>query len=124
MSLCTGGDLMERVVRKRSYPASEAAVLVRSIVSAISYMHDLDVVHRDLKPENMVFETSAEDTKLLIMDFGISMILSKEEQEKHLMLLTTTCGTLGYMAAEIYRKTGHGKPVFVHVHRKIQDPMR
>lgn len=28
-------------------------------------------------------------------------------------LLTTTCGTPGYMAPEVFKKTGHGKPVDV-----------
>jgi len=27
-------------------------------------------------------------------------------------VLTTTCGTPGYMAPEIFKKTGHGKPVY------------
>lgn len=26
-------------------------------------------------------------------------------------LLTTTCGTPGYMAPEVFKKSGHGRPV-------------
>jgi len=34
-----------------------------------------------------------------------------DEEQFH--VLTTTCGTPGYMAPEIFNKTGHGKPVDV-----------
>lgn len=34
-----------------------------------------------------------------------------DEEQFH--VLTTTCGTPGYMAPEIFKKTGHGKPVYV-----------
>jgi calcium/calmodulin-dependent protein kinase I len=44
---------------------------------------------------------------LLIADFGLSRII--DEESFH--VLTTTCGTPGYMAPEIFRKSGHGKPV-------------
>lgn len=33
-----------------------------------------------------------------------------DEEQFH--VLTTTCGTPGYMAPEIFKKTGHGKPVY------------
>lgn len=32
--------------------------------------------------------------------------------EEAFHVLTTTCGTPGYMAPEIFKKTGHGKPVY------------
>jgi calcium/calmodulin-dependent protein kinase I len=43
----------------------------------------------------------------LIADFGLSRIM--DEEQFH--VLTTTCGTPGYMAPEIFKKTGHGKAV-------------
>ncbi|KAF9279809.1 hypothetical protein BGZ88_012542 [Linnemannia elongata] len=61
----------------------------------------------DLKPENLLFKTAAEDSELLIADFGLSRIMDQEKFH----LLTTTCGTPGYMAPEIFQKSGHGKPV-------------
>ncbi|KAG0299931.1 hypothetical protein BGZ97_003467, partial [Linnemannia gamsii] len=49
----------------------------------------------------------AEDSELLIADFGLSKIIDKDKFD----LLTTTCGTPGYMAPEVLQKSGHGKPV-------------
>jgi len=75
----------------------------------VAYLHDHGIVHRDLKPENLLFRTPEDNADLLIADFGLSRIM--DEEAFH--VLTTTCGTPGYMAPEIFKKTGHGKPVFV-----------
>ena len=76
---------------------------------AEDYLHDHGIVHRDLKPENLLFRTPEDNADLLIADFGLSRIM--DEEQFH--VLTTTCGTPGYMAPEIFKKTGHGKPVYV-----------
>jgi serine/threonine protein kinase len=65
-------------------------------------------IHTDLKPENLLFRTPENHAELLIADFGLSRII--DEEQFH--VLTTTCGTPGYMAPEIFKKTGHGKPVY------------
>ncbi|TFY62313.1 hypothetical protein EVG20_g6753 [Dentipellis fragilis] len=105
--LCTGGELFDRICAKGNYHEPDAAALVRTIMGAVKYLHDSGVVHRDLKPENLLFRTPAEDADIMIADFGLSRIM--EEEKFH--LLTEICGTPGYMAPEIFKKTGHGKPV-------------
>jgi serine/threonine protein kinase len=60
-----------------------------------------------LKPENILFKSKAEDADLMLADFGLSKVLDEE----NFSILTTTCGTPGYMAPEIFKKAGHGKPV-------------
>ncbi|CAZ83739.1 unnamed protein product [Tuber melanosporum] len=88
---------------------SDASDLIRATLSAVAYLHDHGIVHRDLKPENLLFRTAEDNSDLLIADFGLSRIM--DEEQFH--ILTTTCGTPGYMAPEIFNKTGHGKPVDV-----------
>ena len=107
--LALGGELFDRICRKGSYYESDAADLIRSVLSAVAYLHDHGIVHRDLKPENLLFRTPEDDADLLIADFGLSRIM--DEEQFH--VLTTTCGTPGYMAPEIFKKSGHGKPVYV-----------
>jgi len=102
-----GGELFDRICAKGSYYERDAGNLVRSITEAVEYLHQNGIVHRDLKPENLLFRTPAEDSDLLIADFGLSKIIDSEKFH----VLTTTCGTPGYMAPEIFKKTGHGKPV-------------
>ncbi|CAG8702684.1 7680_t:CDS:10, partial [Funneliformis caledonium] len=105
--LALGGELFDRICAKGSYFERDAAHLVRSITEAVAYLHDNGIVHRDLKPENLLFRTKSEDSDLLIADFGLSRIIDSEKFH----VLTTTCGTPGYMAPEIFKRTGHGKPV-------------
>ncbi|KAK3075590.1 Calcium/calmodulin-dependent protein kinase type I [Teratosphaeriaceae sp. CCFEE 6253] len=105
--LALGGELFDRICRKGSYYESDAAGLIRATLSAVAYLHDNGIVHRDLKPENLLFRTPEDNADLLIADFGLSRIM--DEEQFH--VLTTTCGTPGYMAPEIFKKSGHGKPV-------------
>ncbi|KAF9908664.1 hypothetical protein EC991_009592 [Linnemannia zychae] len=105
--LAEGGELFDRICSKGSYYEHDAAHLVQTICQGVAYLHSKEIVHRDLKPENLLFKTKAEDSELLIADFGLSKIIDKDKFD----LLTTTCGTPGYMAPEILQKSGHGKPV-------------
>ncbi|CAG8697048.1 170_t:CDS:2, partial [Racocetra persica] len=105
--LALGGELFDRICAKGSYYERDAANLIKSITEAVSYLHSNGIVHRDLKPENLLFTTADENSDLLIADFGLSRIIDSEKFH----VLTTTCGTPGYMAPEIFKKSGHGKPV-------------
>jgi len=105
--LCTGGELFDRICAKGNYYEADAASLVRTIFKAVKYIHDSGIVHRDLKPENLLFRTPQEEADIMLADFGLSRIMEEEK----LNMLTEICGTPGYMAPEIFKKSGHGKPV-------------
>jgi len=105
--LCVGGELFDRICERGSYYEQDAAHIVRTIVEAVVYLHAQNIVHRDLKPENLLFRDKTEESDLLIADFGLSRVVDDEK----MTALSTTCGTPGYMAPEIFKKTGHGKPV-------------
>ncbi|RPD60630.1 Pkinase-domain-containing protein [Lentinus tigrinus ALCF2SS1-6] len=107
--LCTGGELFDRICAKGNYYEEDAAALIRTIMGAVKYIHECGIVHRDLKPENLLFRTKDEDADIMIADFGLSRVMDDEKFH----LLTEICGTPGYMAPEIFKKTGHGKPVDV-----------
>jgi calcium/calmodulin-dependent protein kinase I len=63
-------------------------------------------VHRDLKPENILYRTSAEDSNIVIADFGIAKHLDTPEEQLH-----TLAGSIGYVAPEVLLNEGHGKKV-------------
>ncbi|KAI8049470.1 calcium/calmodulin-dependent protein kinase type I [Syncephalis plumigaleata] len=107
MDLASGGELLDRICQKGSYYETDAARLVYTITDVVAYLHSNDIVHRDLKPENLLFRTPEEDSDLLVADFGLSRIVEREKFH----LLTTTCGTPGYMAPEIFLKKGYGAEV-------------
>jgi calcium/calmodulin-dependent protein kinase I len=51
LELLTGGELFDRIVAKGSYSEKEASEVIKSVTSALQYLHDNGIVHRDLKPE-------------------------------------------------------------------------
>ena len=44
--LALGGELFDRICQKGNYFERDAAELVRTIVDAVSYLHDHGIVHR------------------------------------------------------------------------------
>lgn len=101
--LCTGGELFDRICAKGNYHEGDAADLVRVIMGSVQYIHSTGIVHRDLKPENLLFRTKDEDADIMIADFGLSRVMDEDK----LHLLTEVCGTPGYMAPEIFKKSGY-----------------
>jgi calcium/calmodulin-dependent protein kinase I len=105
MELVTGGELFDKIVEKGSYTESEASQLVRKIVSAVDYLHNLGIVHRDLKPENLLLKRADNDLEIAIADFGLSKIVGQQ------MMMQTACGTPSYVAPEVLNASGYGKEV-------------
>lgn len=68
MELCSGGDLYSQ----DPYVEDEAARIISSILSAVSYMHSKNVVHRDLKYENILFVSNSSRSEIKLIDFGLS----------------------------------------------------
>ncbi|CAO3614063.1 unnamed protein product [Cunninghamella echinulata] len=69
-------------------------------------MNMTQIIHRDIKPENLLFQTTDENANLMITDFGLSKILKNHDD-----ILTTACGTPGYVAPEVLLQKGYGRPV-------------
>ncbi|XP_033745274.1 calcium/calmodulin-dependent protein kinase type 1-like [Pecten maximus] len=104
MELVTGGELFDRIVEKGSYTEKDASSLIKQVLEAVDFMHELGVVHRDLKPENLLYYSPKEDSKIMISDFG----LSKTEDSG---IMATACGTPGYVAPEVLAQMPYGKEV-------------
>ncbi|XP_019746107.1 ribosomal protein S6 kinase alpha-5 isoform X3 [Hippocampus comes] len=102
LELLGGGELLERIRRKRHFSETEASGIMRKLVSAVSHMHDVGVVHRDLKPENLLFTDESESSEIKIIDFGFARLKPPDNQ-----LLKTPCFTLQYAAPEILKYDGY-----------------
>lgn len=66
LELLTGGELFDRIVKKGSYSEKEASEVIKSVTSALQYLHENGIVHRDLKPENLLYESAAEDSAIKV----------------------------------------------------------
>lgn len=109
LELLTGGELFDRIVKKGSYSEKEASEVIKSVTSALQYLHDNGIVHRDLKPENLIYLSSAEDSAIKITDFGLAKYRNGTVSGGGDM--TTACGTPGYVAPEVLKNEPYGKAV-------------
>ena len=51
LELLTGQELLARLRKMERFTESEAADIMRQLVSAVRFLHEKRIVHRDLKPE-------------------------------------------------------------------------
>lgn len=100
-----GNELFDRIVDRGSYTENDASRIIRQVLEAVKYLHDLNIVHRDLKPENLLFDTPEEDSDIKVADFGLSKLVSEGAQ------LKSACGTPNYIAPEILLQEGYGKSI-------------
>lgn len=96
MEYLQGGELFDKVEQLGRFGEDQAAETVRQLCSAVAYMHAMRITHRDLKPENFVYDRPG-SRHLKLIDFGFSKHLEAGEDT-----LSRTCGTLRYMAPEIF----------------------
>mmetsp|Transcript_7128 Transcript_7128/g.7821 ORF Transcript_7128/g.7821 Transcript_7128/m.7821 type:complete len:359 (+) Transcript_7128:45-1121(+) len=105
MELVSGGELFDKIVEREQYNESDAKKVMHELFSALEYLHKKGIVHRDLKPENLLLLNDKEDSPIKLADFGLSRVYTEE------MLMSTACGTPGYVAPEILNAEGYDKEV-------------
>jgi serine/threonine protein kinase len=108
-----------------SYSEKVAKGLVKQIVSAVAYLHELNIAHRDIKPtyeqistnnkRNITFRFYSQYRNLLLAspgsneiklaDFGLSKILGPDS------MMQTACGTPIFVAPEVLSGEGYDKSV-------------
>ncbi|KAK2949020.1 putative Calcium/calmodulin-dependent protein kinase type 1 [Blattamonas nauphoetae] len=95
MEYAEGGELFDRIVEVGAYSERDTSLLLRSLFTAIKYMHDRGVAHRDLKPENILYESNSPNSSIKVSDFGLSRIVTGKAG------MQTICGTPTYVAPEV-----------------------
>lgn len=106
--LARGGELFDRLVERGAYTAGGAASVMRELVDAVAYLHQMGIAHLDLKPENVLLasgETDASDVRLV--DFGSARFLDTEETSETPRESVSVDGPAGatpaYAAPEVLR---------------------
>lgn len=55
---------------KVKIPDNDVAYIMRSIMKAVSYIHEKGIIHRDLKTANILVDDINDFSTLKIIDFG------------------------------------------------------
>ena len=92
--LC-GGELLNQVRKEGTFTLNELKEIIKSLVKALSHLHERGIMHRDLKPENILFRSKEKIYDLVLADFGLASIKTEVN------MLFKRCGTPGFVAPEI-----------------------
>ena len=68
--------MLEKIIRMSSFSEAKASCYLRIILSAVNYMHSLNIVHRDIKAQNIVFDKCGADGVLQLIDFGDCQVVT------------------------------------------------
>ncbi|TDH13538.1 hypothetical protein EPR50_G00033900 [Perca flavescens] len=104
MQLVSGGELFDRILDKGVYTEKDASTVIQQVLQAVSYLHKNSIVHRDLKPENLLYYNTDENAKIMVSDFGLSKTVEHG-------VMSTACGTPGYVAPEVLAQKPYSKAV-------------
>jgi serine/threonine-protein kinase len=96
MEYVEGMTLDNYIMRKGRINNEETEKILMQIASALSYLHERDIIHRDLKSQNFKIQ---KDGMVKMLDFGIS----KNKYTPKLTQQGFVIGTTEYMAPEQFQ---------------------
>lgn len=101
MELVHGGHLKSLMNEYKQkgiwFSEAEIALIMKTILKAVEYIHNKNIVHRDIKPENILIQNRQDLTTIKIADFGLSAQFGRSNMTK---IMTQQCGTIIFMAPE------------------------
>lgn len=107
LEYASGGELFDRIEPDYGMPQAEAQRYFTQIIAGVEYLHSVGVAHRDLKPENLLLD---EHDNIKISDFGMATMFRYKGRER---LLNKRCGTVPYVAPEVYVREYKAEPADV-----------
>lgn len=105
--LLRGGTLKNYLDTSSVIDEEKSAKIIYFLLQAVNYIHMNDIVHRDIKPENIMFADKSDVSSLKLVDFGLSAVASETT--------STFCGTLLYMAPELFDAKMQSNPKAVDI---------
>jgi len=101
MECCRGGEMFDRLQDRGQYVEQDAADAAVQMFRAVNYLHKHRIVHRDIKLENFLYESSAGNAALKLIDFGLSKLWDPNT------LMMARCGSLAYVSPDALMGIGY-----------------
>lgn len=95
--------MFDEIIDKGHFSELDAAIIMKQLLSCLTYCHSKNIVHRDIKPENILLESNKDFNQIKVIDFGISVV--KEANE----MIYESIGTPYYIAPEVWMKNYNEK---------------
>ncbi|CAO3589444.1 unnamed protein product [Absidia cylindrospora] len=112
MDYHVGSDLATQLQLHYCFDADRCRFYIAEILLGLQELHRLGILYRDLKPENILL---AADGHIVLTDFGFSRLFDEDEENQQSSSMDspldtrrlpyhtrTFCGTVEYMAIEIF----------------------
>ena len=96
-------NLFRYIREKKKLLEAEAYSFFKQTCNALCFLHAHNLMHRDVKPENLLLTNEG---KLKLCDFGFCAQYDNGSR-------LTCCGTIEYMAPELFKKEKYGEKVDV-----------
>lgn len=128
-SRVSGGELFDRIVERGFYTEQDASILIKQVLDAVNYLHEMGIVHRDLKVipcQQMLLDRSylsphppirQRDKPPLCFPLSFqpeNLLYFSDEDESKIMIsdfglskiessdvMSTACGTPGYVGKAV-----------------------
>lgn len=101
MELMSGGDLFDRIGKKKSYSEADARDLIVKMLKSVAYCHAAKIAHCDMKPKNLLLMSEDNDSYIKLADFGFAARCHEPKS------LTKQCGTPFFVSPEILMRKAY-----------------
>lgn len=105
LELCEGGSIEYQLDKFGSFGDQVITRYAKQISDGLHYIHRKFYAHRDLKPANLLL---TQDGRVKIADFGNAKVLDEIKRGKNTWSEATICGSVQYMAPEIFHASSFG----------------
>ena len=99
MELMSGGDLFERIGKRKTYTENDARNLCRKMLESVQYCHENSVAHCDMKPKNLLLVNNLDDVDVKLSDFGFATRVYEPRS------ITKQCGTPFFISPELLMRS-------------------
>ena len=102
MELINGKPLSDYLIENKRIPEEKCQYILNEIMIAIKYYSSKGIVHRDLKLDNIILinteSKNIKDLRVKLIDFGMSKLIRSSKK----INLSTYCGTIDFIAPEVF----------------------